>query len=151
MPKESAGILLFRRNPDIQVFLVHPGGPYFARKDLGSWTIPKGEFLPSEEALEAAKREFLEETGFPVDGKFIRLPSIRQKGGKQVHAWALEGDIDPQAIRSNTFTIPWPPRSGKLQTFPEIDRAEWFGIAEAREKINPAQAEWLTGEVIANL
>ncbi|WP_353184565.1 NUDIX domain-containing protein [Parapedobacter lycopersici] len=151
MAKESAGILLFRRSPGIQVLLVHPGGPYFVRKDSGSWTIPKGEFSPSEDALEAAKREFLEETGFSVDGTFIRLPSIRQKGGKRVHAWALEGDIDPLAIRSNTFTIPWPPRSGKLQTFPEIDRAEWFGIAEAREKINPAQAEWLTGEPIANL
>lgn len=143
MPKESAGILLFRKVPGMQVFLVHPGGPYFVNKDKGSWTIPKGEFLASEDPLAAAKREFFEETGISVDGRFTRLATIRQKGGKIVHAWALEADLDTAFICSNTFTIEWPPRSGKFQSFPEIDRAEWFAIAEAKERINPAQAQWL--------
>lgn len=143
MSKESAGILLFRRVPGVQVFLVHPGGPYFAKKDQGSWTIPKGELLAPEDPLAAAKREFFEEVGVNIAGKFVRLPTIKQKGGKLVHAWALEGDVDPLSIRSNTFTIHWPPGSGQLREFPEIDRAGWFDIAEAREKINPAQAEWL--------
>lgn len=143
MAKESAGILLFRKIPQIQFFLVHPGGPFFARKDAGSWTIPKGEFVGPEDPLAAAKREFFEETGATINGTFLQLPTIKQKGGKLVHAWAVEGDIDPLSIRSNTFKIAWPPRSGQLREFPEIDRAGWFEIREAREKINPAQVEWL--------
>lgn len=143
MAKESAGILLFRKIPQIQFFLVHPGGPFFARKDAGSWTIPKGEFVGPEDPLAAAKREFFEETGATINGTFLQLPTIKQKGGKLVHAWAVEGDIDPLSIRSNTFKIAWPPRSGQLREFPEIDRAGWFEITEAREKINPAQVEWL--------
>ena len=143
MAKESAGILLFRKIPQIQFFLVHPGGPFFARKDAGSWTIPKGEFVGPEDPLAAAKREFFEETGATINGTFLQLPTIKQKGGKLVHAWAVEGDIDPLSIRSNMFQIAWPPRSGQLREFPEIDRAGWFEITEAREKINPAQVEWL--------
>jgi len=143
MAKESAGILLFRKIPQIQFFLVHPGGPFFARKDAGSWTIPKGEFVGPEDPLAAAKREFFEETGATLNGTFLQLPTIKQKGGKLVHAWAVEGDIDPLSIRSNMFQIAWPPRSGQLREFPEIDRAGWFEIREAREKINPAQVEWL--------
>jgi len=143
MAKESAGILLFRKIPQIQFFLVHPGGPFFVRKDAGSWTIPKGEFVGPEDPLAAAKREFFEETGATINGTFLQLPTIKQKGGKLVHAWAVEGDIDPLSIRSNTFKIAWPPRSGQLREFPEIDRAGWFEITEAREKINPAQVEWL--------
>lgn len=143
MAKESAGILLVRKKPELQVFLVHPGGPYFVNKDAGSWTIPKGEFTAEESPLEAAKREFLEETGTAIDGNFIPLPAVKQKGGKIVYAWTVEGDIDEQTIRSNTFTIEWPPRSGKNKSFPEIDRAAWFSLSVAKEKINPAQASWL--------
>jgi predicted NUDIX family NTP pyrophosphohydrolase len=142
MQKQSAGILLYRKTNNIlQVFLVHPGGPFFKNKDEGSWSIPKGEFLDDEEPLAAAKREFAEETGQSITGDFIALGSIRQKSGKTVYAWAVEGDIDHQAIVSNTFELEWPPRSGKQITIPEIDRAEWFEIAVAKQKINPAQAE----------
>lgn len=142
MQKQSAGILLYRTiNNTLEVFLVHPGGPYFKNKDDGSWSIPKGEFLDNEEALTAAKREFEEETGQPVDGKFIELGTIRQKNGKIVHAWALEGNINHETIFSNTCEIEWPPRTGKKLTIPEIDRAAWFNPAIAKQKINPAQAE----------
>jgi len=142
MQKQSAGILLYRTiNNTLEVFLVHPGGPYFKNKDDGSWSIPKGEFLNDEEALTAAKREFEEETGQPIDGKFIELGTIQQKNGKVVHAWAVEGDINHETIFSNTCEIEWPPRTGKKLTIPEIDRAAWFAPAIAKQKINPAQAE----------
>ena len=142
MQKQSAGILLYRTiNNTLEVFLVHPGGPYFKNKDDGSWSIPKGEFLNDEEALTAAKREFEEETGQPIDGKFIELGTIQQKNGKVVHAWAVEGDINHETIFSNTCEIEWPPRTGKKLTIPEIDRAAWFSPAAAKQKINPAQAE----------
>ena len=141
MPKQSAGILLYRKAAHgLQVFLVHPGGPFFKNKDEGSWSVPKGEYLPDEDPLMAAKREFQEETGHEITGDFIALNAIKQKGGKTVLAWALEGNIDQGNIKSNTFEIEWPPRSGKKQTFDEIDRAEWFDMAIAKIKINPAQA-----------
>ncbi len=140
MPRTSAGILMFRRKGDsIELFLIHPGGPFWARKDLGAWSIPKGEYGDDEKPLDAARREFNEETGFAVDGHFIPLPPIKQKGGKIVSAWAIEGDIDASAVRSNTFSMEWPPRSGKLAKFPEIDRAEFFDPTTARQKINPSQ------------
>lgn len=137
--KRSAGILLYRRaGHAIQVLLAHPGGPFWARKDEGAWTIPKGEF-ENEDALAAARREFEEETGSVVDGEFITLTPCTQKNGKIVHAFALEGDLDASAITSNTFEMEWPPHSGKRRAFPEIDRAEWFTLEAAGEKINPAQ------------
>jgi predicted NUDIX family NTP pyrophosphohydrolase len=142
MPKQSAGILLYRKtDKTLQVFLVHPGGPFFKNKDEGSWTIPKGEFLDDEEPLTAAKREFQEETGQSVNGDFIPLGSIKQKSGKTVHAWAVKGDIDHETIVSNVFDLEWPPRSGKTIVIPEVDRADWFTIAIAKQKINPAQVE----------
>jgi predicted NUDIX family NTP pyrophosphohydrolase len=141
MARQSAGILLYRIiDNQLQVFLVHPGGPFFKNKDEGSWSIPKGEFDDDENTLDAAKREFWEETGQTINGNFIELAAIQQKGGKIVHAWAVEGDIDHEIIVSNTFEIEWPPRSGKKQRFPEVDRAAWFDIEIARMKINPAQA-----------
>ena len=144
MPKQSAGILLYRKiGAGMQVFLVHPGGPFFKNKDDGSWSIPKGEFLDGDDPLAAAKREFEEETGKAIAGKFIPLKPIRQKGGKTVQAWAVEGDIDHKGIKSNHFEIEWPPRSGKQQSFPEIDRADWFDIDIAKVKINSAQAGFI--------
>lgn len=138
---QSAGILLYRKSSNnIEVFLVHPGGPFFKNKDDGSWSIPKGEFADDEEAFTAAKREFEEETGQLVNGDFIALGTICQKSGKTVHAWAVEGDIDHETILSNTCEIEWPPRSGKKLTIPEIDRAGWFEPFIAKQKINPAQA-----------
>ncbi len=140
MPKRSAGLLMYRRRGRvIEVFLVHPGGPFWARKDLGSWSIPKGEYSSLEDPLEAAKREFQEETGLAVRGKFQELVEIRQRGGKVVKAWAVEGDCDPGAITSNTFQMEWPPGSGQQREFPEIDRAGWFTLAMAREKILKSQ------------
>lgn len=137
--KRSAGILLYRRAGDeVMVLLAHPGGPFWARKDEGAWTIPKGEF-DNEDALAAARREFAEETGAVLEGEFIALTPCTQKNGKIVHAFALEGDIDVHTIKSNTFEMEWPPHSGKRSEFPEVDRAEWFTLAAAREKINPAQ------------
>ena len=138
---QSAGILLYRNNnARLEVFLVHPGGPFFKNKDEGAWSIPKGEFLDNEDPLLAARREFLEETGQKlVSDKFIALSPIRQKSGKTVIAWAVEGDIDPAAIVSNLFEIEWPPKSGKQASFPEVDRGAWFSIDEAKIKINPAQ------------
>jgi predicted NUDIX family NTP pyrophosphohydrolase len=142
MPKQSAGILLYRRfNAQLQVFLVHPGGPFFKNKDAGAWSIPKGEFGDDEEPLLAAKREFLEETGQTVDGEFIKLSPIKLKSGKTVHAWAVEGDIDHDTIVSNVFETEWPPRSGKMAGFPEVDRAGWFGVDEACVKVNAAQVK----------
>jgi len=141
MPKRSAGILLYRKvNNHFQFFLVHPGGPFFKNKDLGVWSIPKGEYLDNEEALAAAKREFMEETGQPVDGDFIPLDPVTLKSGKIIHAWAVEGDINDENIVSNLFEMEWPPKSGKKQSFPEIDRAGWFDEDEARLKLSGAQA-----------
>ena len=140
MTRTSAGILLYRwREGELEVFLVHPGGPFWARKDAGAWSIPKGEFAPDEDPLAAARREFAEETGLAVDGEFRALRPIRQAGGKVVHAFAIEGEVDPGAIRSNSFTIEWPPRSGRLRAFPEVDRAGWFALAEAHQKILKSQ------------
>jgi len=140
MIKQSAGILLYRKNDgQLQVFLVHPGGPFFKNKDIGVWSIPKGEFLDEEDALEAAKREFKEETGQTINGEFTELKPVYLKSGKKVYAWAVEGDIDQDVIASNLFEMEWPPRSGKRQSFPEVDRAAWFTINEAKEMINAAQ------------
>jgi len=142
--KQSAGILLYRRKTDsLEVFLVHPGGPFWKNKDAGSWTIPKGEFTNDEPALDAAVREFREETGFVLRGPFKPLSPIRQKGGKRVYAWASHGDIDATAIVSNKVEIEWPRKSGKLLSFPEVDKAAWFPISQAREYINPAQVAFL--------
>lgn len=124
----------------LEVFLVHPGGPFFKNKDAGAWSIPKGEFLDDEEPLEAAKREFREETGQSIHGNFVRLEPVTLKSRKIVHAWAVEGDIDHKTIVSNLFEMVWPPKSGKKQSFPEIDRADWFDLEDARVKINAAQA-----------
>jgi predicted NUDIX family NTP pyrophosphohydrolase len=145
MPARSAGILLHRRRGDeLEVLLVHPGGPFWARRDAGAWSIPKGEHEPGEDPLAAARREFAEELGMPApEGPVEDLGEVRQKGGKLVHAWALAGDLDAGATASNTFELEWPPRSGKLIEVPEVDRAEWFSLERAREKINPAQAELL--------
>jgi predicted NUDIX family NTP pyrophosphohydrolase len=144
MAKTSAGLLLYRRRDGrLEVLLVHPGGPFFARRDDGVWSIPKGEVEPGESLLDAARREFEEETGVRVQGPFVELPPVRQAGGKVVHAWAVEGDCDPAALRSDTFTLEWPPRSGRTATFPEVDRAAFFDLAVARRKIHPAQAVWL--------
>ena len=143
MARHSAGILLFRVSHKPEVFLVHPGGPFFTRKDLGVWSIPKGEFDFSEQAIDAAKREFEEETGQPITGKLIPLKPITQKGGKVVHAWAVEGDIDADVIVSNTFEMMWPPNSGKMKEFPENDKGGWFSMDEAREKINVKQIDLL--------
>jgi predicted NUDIX family NTP pyrophosphohydrolase len=140
----SAGILLYRRRPGgLEVLLAHPGGPYWARRDLGAWTIPKGEIGAGEDPLAAARREFAEETGVIPDGPAIPLRSIRQRGGKVVQAWAIEGDCDANAIVSNRFAMEWPPRSGKTVEFPEVDRAAWFPLGEARRRILEAQAALL--------
>lgn len=144
MARQSAGILLYRlTGPALEVFLVHPGGPYFAGKDAGVWSIPKGEYGPEEEAMAAARREFEEETGSPVEGTFIPLAPVKQKGGKQVHAWAVEGDMDAAGIRSNTFRMEYPYKSGKWINVPEVDEAGWFNLPTARLKINPAQVAFL--------
>jgi predicted NUDIX family NTP pyrophosphohydrolase len=145
MPERSAGILLYRvGDRGLEVLLVHPGGPFFARKDDGAWSIPKGLYEDDEEPLAAARREFAEELGSPCpDGPALDLGEIRQKNGKRVTAWALEGDLDAETITSNTFTIEWPPRSGRRQEFPEIDRAGWFTLDAAGAKILAAQAPLL--------
>ena len=138
--RTSAGILLFRKtNNYIEVFLIHPGGPFWKGKEKGAWSIPKGEFAEGEDPLSAAKREFKEETGQTIDGDFIELKTIQQKGGKMVYAWAVEGDADADNIVSNTFKQEWPYKSGKWMTFPEVDKAGWFSVDEAKEKIIPAQ------------
>jgi predicted NUDIX family NTP pyrophosphohydrolase len=145
MPKASAGLMLYRvRDGALEVLLVHPGGPFWAKKDLGAWTIPKGQVEPEEDQLAAARREFEEELGLAPRGEFFALGTVTQKAGKVIRAWAFEGDCEPNAIKSNSFVIEWPPRSGKQQTFPEIDRAAFFGIEEAQRKINPAQVELLS-------
>jgi len=144
MPRLSAGILLHRRRGRAtEVLLVHPGGPFWRKKDLGAWSIPKGEVEPGDDLLDRAKREFAEETGVPIAGSFVPLRPQRQAGGKLVHAWALEGDIDAAAIVSNRFTMEWPPRSGRQQEFPEVDRAQWFDLETARRKILAGQVGFL--------
>lgn len=143
--KRSAGLLMYRiRESGTEVFLVHPGGPFWAGKDLSAWSIPKGEHSEDEDPLTAAKREFKEETGTdPGPGPFIPLTPLRQKGGKVVSAWAFEGECDPSSLRSNTFTMEWPPRSGKSGSFPEVDRGAWFPLEQAREKIVKGQIGFL--------
>lgn len=139
-PRVSAGLLMYRiQDGKLQVLLAHPGGPYFKNKDEGAWTIPKGEIELGEDLFEAAKREFEEETGITPTGPFTALTPIQQKGGKIVHAWAFQGDCDPGAMVSNTFSIEWPPRSGSMMEFPEIDRADFFDVAAAGRKIKAAQ------------
>jgi predicted NUDIX family NTP pyrophosphohydrolase len=145
MKKLSAGILAFRRvGAEMEVFLVHPGGPFWAKKDEGAWSIPKGEYAADEDPFHAAKREFHEETGFAIHGDFVPLGQVKQAGGKIVTAWAVEYDLDPAEISSNTFDMEWPPRSGKIQQFPEVDRAAWFSMEDARNKLIEAQQEFLS-------
>jgi predicted NUDIX family NTP pyrophosphohydrolase len=141
MPKKvSAGILLFRRRDlGLEVLLGHPGGPFWSKRDAGAWSIPKGELSPEEDPLAGAIREFEEETGYRPSGEFIQLPAITQAGGKLVLAWAVQGDLDPSTVQSNTFSLEWPPRSGKLLQFPELDRAEWFSLDEARIRLLAGQ------------
>jgi predicted NUDIX family NTP pyrophosphohydrolase len=140
MAKISAGILLFRRTAaGIEVLLVHPGGPFWAKKDAGAWSIPKGLVDEREDLLAAAKREFLEETGMAVEGAFLDLGAHKQPGGKTIRAFALEGDFDPASLKSNTFSLEWPPRSGKIAEFPEVDRAAWLSIDEALQKATKGQ------------
>lgn len=142
--KRSAGILMYRRKrKDIQLFLVHPGGPFWKNKDSGAWTIPKGMIEPGEDPLAAARREFTEETGFGVDGDFVELGTFKQPGGKRVLVWAVEGDCDPAKLASNEFEMDWPPRSGKRQRFPEVDRGGWFAVEDAREKLLVGQRPML--------
>ena len=141
----SAGIALYRRSGrELEVLLVHPGGPVWARRDAGAWSIPKGEYEQGEDAAAAARREFAEELGSPApEGELIDLGEVRQRSGKLVRAWAVSGDLDASQISSNTFPLEWPPRSGRMQDFPEVDRAEWFTLAQARERINPGQVPLL--------
>lgn len=142
-PLVSAGLLLFRRDPALQVFVAHPGGPFWAQRDEGAWSIPKGLVEPGEDLLDAARREFFEETGMEAAGPFLPLGEIRQKAGKTVHAWAWEGDADPAAVRSNAMRAEWPRGSGRWLTFPEIDRCAWFDLPTARQKLNAAQADFV--------
>ena len=151
MIKQSAGLLVYRgMGEGAEIFLVHPGGPWNAKKDDGAWSIPKGEFDDGEDSLTAARREFEEETGFKIAGDFFELKPVKQKGGKLVHAWAVEADVDADAIQSNTFTMEWPPKNGKMSEFPEVDRAAWFNVKTAKQKINPAQTA-LIDELIARI
>lgn len=142
--RKSAGILLYRKqNNAIEIFLVHPGGPFWVAKDIGAWSVTKGEFTDEEQPLTAAIREFKEETGALLSGDFIELTPVKQKGGKIVYAWALEGNIDADTITCNTFKMQWPPKSGQWKSFPEVDKAAWFGIEEAKQKINPSQVAFI--------
>ncbi len=144
MPKRSAGILMYRRpGADVELLLVHPGGPFWAGKDLGAWSIPKGEYSESEDALAVARREFEEETGARPRGDLLPLGELVQPGRKIVTAWALEGDFDASGLKSNLFEIEWPPKSGRKQSFPEVDRAQWFSPADARRKILMGQSEFI--------
>jgi predicted NUDIX family NTP pyrophosphohydrolase len=144
MAKLSAGLVMYRRRGGgLEVFLVHPGGPFWAKKDAGAWSIPKGEYAEGQDALAAAHREFEEETGFAARGECVALGAVKQPGGKVVRAWACEGDCDPAALKSNVFEMEWPPRSGKVASFPEVDRAEWFPVEEARERILKGQVPLL--------
>lgn len=149
--RKSAGILLYRRtNHNLEVFLIHPGGPFWKKKETGAWSIPKGEFNDEEDPLAAAKREFEEETGHEISGHFIELKTIQQKSGKWVFAWAVEGNLDPSTIVSNTFKQEWPYKSGQWKTYPEVDKAGWFSLEEAKALINPAQVE-LLNDLISRL
>jgi len=140
----SAGLLMYRwRDRHLEIFLVHPGGPFWAKKDIGAWTIPKGTYLESEDPLDAARREFTEETGFTAQGPFVDLGSVTQSGGKIVSAWAFEGDCNPAELHSNTCSIVWPPRSQRTMEIPEVDCGEWFSLAEARQRILPGQVLFL--------
>ena len=140
MVRRSAGIVAYRvAESGLEVLLVHPGGPFWKNRDPGAWSIPKGEYAEGEDVEEAARREFAEETGWSLDAELVPLGDIRQKGGKLVTAFALEADFDPAALASNSFTMEWPPRSGRIQSFPEVDRVQWFGPDDAREKIQPSQ------------
>lgn len=144
MPKTSAGLLLYRFiDRGLEVLLVHPGGPFWANKDLGAWSIPKGETAEGEDLLAAARREFYEETGSGAEGPTFALGQLRQRSGKIIHAWAVRGDFDPSGLRSNHFEMEWPPRSGEIRSFAEVDRAAWFDLAEARRRIVPGQAGFL--------
>jgi predicted NUDIX family NTP pyrophosphohydrolase len=144
MAKQSAGLLMYRKHGGRwEVFLVHPGGPYWQNKELGAWSIPKGEFLEHEDPLAVAKREFHEETGIEPAGDFVPLESVQQRGGKTVHAWLVQGDCDARCVKSNKFSIEWPPNSGRFAEFPEVDRADWFCIDEAREKMLSSQQGFL--------
>lgn len=146
MAKQSAGLLVYRQGQQLEILLVHPGGPFFARKDKGVWSIPKGEFT-DEAPLEAAKREFAEETGqqapVPLDETFTDLGTIKMSSGKVVYAWAVQGEIDAEHITSNTFELEWPPKSGTKQEFPEVDKAQWFTFKQAHDKIHPSQLPFL--------
>lgn len=141
--KQSAGILIYRNNPGLQVLLVHPGGPFWKNKDTGAWSIPKGEFDAGEDPLIAAVRELKEETGLIVEGEFAELSKTRLKSGKIIHAWAISADPSLEDFRSNTFSLEWPPKSGKMTEVPEVDKIEWFSLSEARTKMNPAQCSFL--------
>jgi predicted NUDIX family NTP pyrophosphohydrolase len=145
VPKTSAGLLLYRltRKNELEVLLVHPGGPFFVKKDLGAWTVPKGEIDPGEDLLVAAHRELAEETGFTAPGAPLPLGTVTQKNGKIVHAWAVRGDADVSRLRSNEFELEWPRKSGRKRSFPEVDRAEWFSLDEARRRIKAAQEPFL--------
>jgi predicted NUDIX family NTP pyrophosphohydrolase len=145
VPVRSAGILLYRHAAGgPEVLLVHPGGPFWARRDAGAWSIPKGEHDDGEAAVDAARREFAEETGSTLAlEELVPLGEVRQRSGKRVEAWAAAGDLDPETVRSNTFELEWPPRSGRMQTFPEVDRAAWFGLEEAQRRLLPAQAPFV--------
>jgi predicted NUDIX family NTP pyrophosphohydrolase len=151
MSKKSAGIILYRFNNNVlQVFLVHPGGPFWIKKDTGAWSVPKGEFEENENPLDAAKREMEEETGIKADGNFIELTPVKQKSGKMVYAWAILKDADPALISSNTFEMEWPPKSGKKKSFPEVDKASWFDVQEAKIKIIEGQRP-LLDELVSKL
>ena len=144
MGKVSAGLLMYRLcEGTVEALLIHPGGPFWKNKDEGAWSIPKGEVIEGEPLEDAARREFQEELGIPPADPLLSLGTVKQKSGKLVHAWAFEGDCDPRTIRSNTFTLEWPPKSGKLQQFSEADRAQFFDLATAKRKINPAQVAFL--------
>ncbi len=144
MAKKSAGVLMYRfNNAELQVLLVHPGGPFFARKDAGAWSVPKGEIADDETPQETAVREFKEELGIDLSGEMVELPPVIQKGGKTVFAWAVEGNIKTDNIVCNTFTLEWPLKSGNIREYPEIDKAEWFPVGQAKEKINPAQIAFI--------
>jgi predicted NUDIX family NTP pyrophosphohydrolase len=144
MPKLSAGIVLYRkREKGIEVLLVHPGGPFWAKKDAGAWSIPKGEYLEGEDPRAVAKREFHEEIGAELSGHWVELPPVKQPSGKIIRAWAVEGDIDAASVRSNTFSMEWPPKSGRVRSFPEVDRACWCELPLARAKLVPGQRVFL--------
>ncbi|MFC5497410.1 NUDIX domain-containing protein [Caenimonas terrae] len=145
MTRHSAGLLMYRRRPGrpVEVLLAHPGGPYWRSKDTGAWTLPKGEFEEGEDGLACARREFREETGCEPTPPFAALGDVRQKSGKRVSAWCFEGDLDPDDLHSNLFEMEWPPRSGRLRQFPEVDRIAWYGLDDARAKLLPAQLPFL--------